>query len=209
MHERTLDLKTSVGQSVSISYLENPSCEKIAVIFPGANYSCDRPLLYYSADILVRAGYNVAMVGLLLGQRKDWRELSASEQLTIAQHSALEIFDELLRRLSIQEIRLVGKSLGSHGISHIAKERPQAPISALALLTPISESSLAIAQAHASPSLIVIGDEDPRYERLSSSLPPETLIIPGADHSLERDTMPQTLDALRLYLDHFSHWLSP
>lgn len=209
MQERTLDVTTISDQNVSIGYLETPGCEKIALIYPGANYSCDRPLLYYSADILVRAGYNVAMVNHLLGRRNDWRELSATEQLSLAENTAVEIFDEIVGNWPAREIVLVGKSLGSHGVSHIAKERPKAPISALALLTPISEISLETAEALEASSLVVIGDKDSRYERLRHILSPETLVIAGADHSLERESIPQTLDALQIYLDHFSRWLSP
>lgn len=34
--------------------------KKIAVLFPGIGYTCDKPLLYYSAKLAAEKGYEVA-----------------------------------------------------------------------------------------------------------------------------------------------------
>ncbi|MCR4702098.1 MAG: hypothetical protein K5665_00355 [Saccharofermentans sp.] len=44
---------------VSFQALKDNSGKKLAVIFPGAGYNKDRPLLYYSREILEKEGYEI------------------------------------------------------------------------------------------------------------------------------------------------------
>lgn len=48
--------------------------KKIAVLFPGRNYSCDKPLLYYASKIFTARGYEVVRLeynGKLVGDKED------------------------------------------------------------------------------------------------------------------------------------------
>lgn len=36
--------------------------KKIAVLFPGIGYTCDKPLLYYAAQIAAEQGYEIVKV---------------------------------------------------------------------------------------------------------------------------------------------------
>ena len=58
-----------------------PSGEKIAVLFPGVGYTCERPLLYYGGKLLEEAEYRVVRLfyhGFPTGIRGDKEKMKES-----------------------------------------------------------------------------------------------------------------------------------
>ena len=97
-------------------YKENedePLMKKIACLFPGIGYTCDKPLLYYSWKLLKGLGWEVVPVPYT-GFPADVK--GHPEKMRQAAQTALEQAEEILRDIEwsdYAEILLIGKSIGT------------------------------------------------------------------------------------------------
>ena len=86
---------------------------KIACLFPGIGYTCDKPLLYYSWKLLKGLGWEVVPVpytGFPSGVKGNAEKMQQAAQM------ALEQAEEMLRNIewsSYSDILLIGKSVGT------------------------------------------------------------------------------------------------
>ena len=87
--------------------------KKIACLFPGIGYTCDKPLLYYSWKLLSSLGWEVVPVrysGFPSGVKDH------PEKMQQCAYMAIEQAEELLREIdwnAYSEIFFVGKSVGT------------------------------------------------------------------------------------------------
>lgn len=87
--------------------------KKIACLFPGIGYTCDKPLLYYSWKLLSGLGWEIVPVkysGFPSGVKGN------AEKMRLCAQMALEQAEELLRGINwneYAEILLIGKSVGT------------------------------------------------------------------------------------------------
>ena len=87
--------------------------KKIACLFPGIGYTCDKPLLYYSQKLLKGLGWEVVPVpysGFPDKVRGD------AERMQLCVRMALEQAEELLGKINWSEygdILFIGKSVGT------------------------------------------------------------------------------------------------
>ena len=111
---------------------------KLAVLFPGIGYHCDKPLLYYSAKLARAAGYAVLPVpygGFPEKVRGDADKLRACMEMAWSQAEALlGAVDWAGRR----DILFIGKSIGTVVAARYARERGIEVRSVL--LTPLGET---------------------------------------------------------------------
>ena len=87
--------------------------EKIACLFPGIGYTCDKPLLYYSGKLLKGMGWDVVPVPYSGFPDK---VKGAPEKMKRCAETALEQAEEILRGVEWNrygEILFVGKSVGT------------------------------------------------------------------------------------------------
>ena len=163
---------------------------RLAVLFPGIGYHCDKPLLYYSAKLARAAGYEVLPVpyaGFPEKVRGDAEKLRASVEIAWAQA------EELLAPVewgTWRDILFIGKSIGTIVAARYACERGLAARSVL--LTPLEET-FRFARGSA---VAFHGTADPWAETGAIVAACRARGIPlylteGANHSLE------TGDALR------------
>ena len=86
---------------------------KLACLFPGIGYTCDKPLLYYSWKLLAGLGWEVVPVpytGFPSGVKGN------AEKMQQAAHLALEQAEEILKDIKwsgYSDILLIGKSVGT------------------------------------------------------------------------------------------------
>ncbi len=86
---------------------------KIACLFPGIGYTCDKPLLYYSWKLLKGLGWEVVPVaysGFPSGVKGSAEKMQQSAQM------ALEQAEEILKDIdwsNYSDILMVGKSVGT------------------------------------------------------------------------------------------------
>ena len=111
---------------------------RLAVLFPGIGYHCDKPLLYYSAKLARAAGYEVLPVpyaGFPEKVRGDADRMRASLDIARTQAEAmLAPVDWSGRR----DILFIGKSIGTIVASMYAREKDLEVRSVL--LTPLAET---------------------------------------------------------------------
>ena len=87
--------------------------KKIACLFPGIGYTCDKPLLYYSGKMLKGLGWEIVPVqytGFPSGVKGN------PDKMQQCAHMALEQAEELLQETDwsrYDEILLIGKSVGT------------------------------------------------------------------------------------------------
>ena len=164
--------------------------KKLAVLFPGIGYHCDKPLLYYSAKLARAAGYQVLFVpygGFPEKVRGDGDKLRACFEIAWAQ--AVELLADVEWTI-YSDILFIGKSIGTIVASRYAMEKNLKVRSVL--LTPLVETfPFATGRAVA-----FHGTADPWAETGAIAAACEEKNIPlylteGANHSLE------TGDALR------------
>lgn len=163
---------------------------RLAALFPGIGYHCDKPLLYYSARLARAAGYEalpVSYAGFPEKVRGDGDKLRACLEIAWAQAEALLAH---VAWADYGDVLFIGKSIGTIVAARYAAEKGLAARSVL--LTPLVET-FSFAQGEA---VAFHGTADPWAETSAVVAACEAKGIPlylteGANHSLE------TGDALR------------
>ena len=181
--------------------------KKIACLFPGIGYTCDKPLLYYSWKLLKGLGWEVVPVpytGFPSGVK------GSSEKMQQAAHMALEQAEEILQEIEWHEyddILIVGKSVGTVVGAAYAR-RHRLPCRQI-LFTPVE----AAFEFTGRKAIAFHGTADPWAETKAIEDRCRRLGIPlheteGANHSLETGnvdadikTLRKTMKILREYVE--------
>ena len=97
--------------------------EKIAVLFPGIGYTCDKPLLYYAGKFAAENGYDLVRVpykGFPAKVRGDRKKMEKS--FAIALEQSREMLGEI-RWQDYKEILFISKSIGTVVAAAYAAEK--------------------------------------------------------------------------------------
>lgn len=179
---------------------------RLAVLFPGIGYHCDKPLMYYSAKLAKAAGYEVLPVpyaGFPEKARGDADKLRAS--LEIARTQAGDMLAPV-RWADYGDLLFIGKSIGTLVASEFAMER--ALNVRCVLLTPL-EATFPFVRGRA---VAFHGTADPwaRTDAIVAACREKGVALwltEGANHSLEtgdvaRDvrTLSETLDRIDAFI---------
>lgn len=158
--------------------------KKVACLFPGIGYTCDKPLLYYSWKLLSSLGWEVVPVrysGFPSGVK------GHPEKMQQCVHMAIEQAEELLREINwnaYSEILFVGKSVGTVVCAEYAKRHSLE--CRQILFTPV-ESTFQFTDRNC---IAFHGTADPWAENEAIWMKCRQMKIPlyetaGANHSLE------------------------
>ena len=153
--------------------------KKLAVIFPGAGYGLDCPLLYYADFLFESKGYErVHMKYLDILSRKDVlleEKIKMLREYTWNQAKDIDFAE-------YQEVIFISKSIG--GIeTGVLSDKLGISVKHI-FLTPVEDSATYLKE----DSVVVIGTEDKGYvlyKNLCEKQGIKSLYIEGADHSLE------------------------
>ena len=157
---------------------------KLCVLFPGIGYTCDKPLLYYSARLAGAAGYEV--IPLRYSGFPEGAKGSGEKMRAAAAHALMQSEEQLegLCREKYERILFIGKSIGTAAcLEYRAKHRLNARC---ILLTP-----LALTFEQPSPDCTAFhGTSDPWADTAEISGLCEKYGVPlysfrDANHSLE------------------------
>ena len=170
--------------------------KKIACLFPGIGYTCDKPLLYYSWKLLKGLDWEIVPVlysGFPSGVKGN------AEKMQQCAHMALEQAEDLLQEIDwseYTEILLIGKSIGTVVCAAYAK-RHRLDCRQI-LFTPV-EAAFEFAGRR---SIAFHGTADPWADTKAIEKGCRRLGIPlyeteGANHSLETGNILKDLDTLR------------
>ena len=163
---------------------------KIACLFAGIGYTCDKPLLYYSGKLLKGLGWEVVPVS--------WSGLDRDKPDQVRQ-TALEQAEKALEGISwseYDEILLIGKSLGTVVCTEYAKRH--GCHCRQILFTPV-EDTFRFADRH---SIVFHGTADPWMKTKTVRERCRQLDIPlyeveAANHSLETGDVEKDIKELR------------
>ncbi len=181
---------------------------KIACLFPGVGYTCDKPLLYYSWKLLKGMNWEVVPVpytGFPSGVKGN------PEKMRQAAQTALEQAEEILKDIDWKDygdILLIGKSVGT--VAATAYARRYRLDCRQVLFTPV-EATFEFAGSRA---IVFHGTADPWAESKVIGDCCRRMNIPlyeteGANHSLETgdvdfdiETMRNTMRIVRAYAEN-------
>lgn len=176
----------------------------LAVLFPGLRYTCDMPLLYYPTKLFLQRGFDVLQVHTDYTQ-PDFQASSRRDQgiwLTADAKAALQAGGE---QEHYARLVLVGKSIGTLVLAHLVAGESLAGAATIWLTPLLHQPQLVEAAVRCKgPALFVAGSGDPTFDeaalvRIQEKARSETMVIEGANHSLEVSDDP--LEALDILAD--------
>lgn len=178
---------------------------KLAIIFPGIGYHCDKPLLYYSQKIAKQYGYSINEVhysGFSKNINKNEQTMKEAFQLAYTQVL------EQLKDINFQDyesILFIEKSIGT-AVGYLYAQEKNLNVHHI-YLTPVELSSKMITL----PGIVFHGTNDPwanteivKHECKEKNLP--LTLIEGGNHSLETNDIQidiQNLEKIMKQIDHY------
>ena len=176
--------------------MKNPEAKKIVCLFPGIGYTCDKPLLYYSAKLFRSLGREVVSVaygGFPSGAKGD------PEKMRICAGLALDQAEEILRGIDwngCRDILFIGKSVGTVACAAYAQRHGIA--CRQVLFTPVEETFRYVR----GDAVAFHGTADPWADTKAVEECCGRLGIPlyeteGANHSLETGDVEKDIKELR------------
>lgn len=190
-------------------FRQEDKAHHLAILLPGLEYTCQMPLLYYPACLLLILGADILQVEYAYNLRPDFQALPNSEQLKWSFTDATAACSAALAQRPYEQVTLIGKSIGTLAMGHLlTTEAKLAPAQAV-WLTPLLRNDNLRSQIKlcGQRSLFIIGTADPHYSpnhlaELQKATKGEVVVIEGADHSLEiKGKVSQSLKAMEQVID--------
>lgn len=200
-----LDITGHGGEAIPNSYLQHEEeSSHLAIIFPGLGYNASMPLLYYTARLLLHRGADVLLVEYDYNT-PEMAALPREELLTRLFANSAAAFDVARgARSGYQRITLVGKSLGTIGMAHLLTDERAAHVNDWIWMTPMlgNERFCTALAGRPHRGLVIAGSGDRHYDpeglaRIAESTGGASIIIEGADHSMEIEDVAGSIDIIR------------
>jgi hypothetical protein len=215
-HISYLELFGVQGQLVKNTFIQQKeSSAKLALIYPGLRYSCDRPLLYYTTELLLNRSFDVMQLWTNYST-SEFKELSQTEQTIQLIEDGKVLLQSALHARTYTQLVMTGKSLGTLTMAFILREELNLPSMNTIWLTPLFHLP-PVAQAVldlSSPAFVAGSKSDPTFDsetvsKLQSLPLTTTHIIEQADHSLEIPGDPlRSLQVLTQLVDALAGFLT-
>ena len=189
-----MEIRDAQGESLPVR-LHQAGSNKVMVVFPGAGYNPDKPLLYYLRKLALALDYDCLEVWRSYNG-PDFQALSPAEAVARVTRDAGAVAEAVSE--SYQERVWAGKSMGTVALSAIMANAHFQNDRSLWLTPVIAYPEVFQALAATSKALIVAGSADPYLdlEALSRLTGVESLIFEAADHSLEVSAPHRSLQIL-------------
>jgi hypothetical protein len=185
-------LPSEWGREITVKHIRNNN-SLVAVFFPGQNYSCELPLLYYTGKSALDAGYDLLML--------EYGYQSARTSFEEAKIDTL--IQECFRAINLvidnyKKAVFVSKSLGTYIAGRTAELFEGRSVEHL-FLTPI-KSSIPLIEKYG--GLVICGTNDPVFKEKDMdqiATFPNTVVrrMQDANHALEVDDLNQSLEILK------------
>src|SRR5579884_1063750 len=109
---QTLDIRGYRDEPVPHTFWrQDEQARHVAILLPGVGYTCDMPLLYYPARLLLALGADVLRVEYVYGRRPDFAALSDAAQGRWLFADVAAACRAVQGGHSYEQVTLVGKSL--------------------------------------------------------------------------------------------------
>jgi hypothetical protein len=207
---RSLNITGYDNKPINNTLRSTGSSDRIAIVFPGIGYTCWMPLLYYTANFLLKKGYDVLLVEYDYKNDR-FKSSSAKEKVDWLNFDAEASHKAAMAEGKYRHVLLLGKSLGTFALVHL--NNTVKGVGESVWLTPLIGKSGAVGiemydkiKGVCKNGLFIIGTADPGYDKAKierlEALGAKFLCIEHADHSLEIENDPrQSLKALELVVN--------
>lgn len=178
-----MEIRDAQGEPVPVR-LHQAGGKKVMVVFPGAGYNPDKPLLYYLRKLALVLGYDCLEVWRSY-HGPEFQTLSPAEAAARVTGDAQAVAEAVSE--TYRERVWAGKSIGTVALGAIMADARFQNDRSLWLTPVVSHPAVFQALATGPKALIVAGSADPYLDlEVLARLPKlESLIFEGADHSLE------------------------
>ncbi|MGV2939246.1 alpha/beta family hydrolase [Mesobacillus sp. LC4] len=163
--------------------------DNLVIVLPGAGYSTQAPLLYYTTGLFYNKGFDVLHINYSFS-REEISLLNERDLATDVQH----VIDTAIHDKKYSNLYLVAKSIGTK-VLRCLLDHPMFNDAKLVWLTPLLQNddvfNAMVTSDH--KGLCIFGEKDShcfiveRYEKLKNNQNLTLKVIEGGDHSLELD----------------------
>jgi hypothetical protein len=210
----SLEITGDGGKTVSNQFIQQESTSnKLAVLYPGMRYTCDRPLLYFTTELLLSKGYDVLQLWSNYNSPQ-FKDLSKSEKTIQIIADGQALLESGRQSGTYTQHLLCGKSLGTITMAFILQAVPELDelrtvwFTPLIHLPPVAEAIL----SQTSPAFIAGSLTDDTFssgpiDQIMSRPVTSVYTSDKADHSLEipGDTL-QSLSILNQVITRLSEF---
>jgi hypothetical protein len=170
---------------------QKENSRRLALIYPGMGYSCDRPLLYFTTELFLSRGFDVLQLWSNY-ETPEFDQLSQSEKTIRLIADGKSLLISARQAGTYRELLLCGKSLGTLTMAFMLNEDQQLRQAATIWFTPLIHLP-PVAQAiqeTKGPAFIAGSQADETFsagpvEQLKVNPKAALFITDNADHSLE------------------------
>jgi hypothetical protein len=189
---KTLEIVGDQGDLIPNQLFQQQSPNKmLAILYPGMRYTCDKPLLYYTTELLLARGYDVLQLWSDY-QDDSFEQLSQAEKSIRLISDGQALFNAGQQAGNFEETILCGKSLGTLIMAFILSQNQDLPnlktiwLTPLLNFPPVSEIILNNqAPIFIAGSLADLTFNSGPYDQFESKTNITSYFIEEADHSLE------------------------
>lgn len=184
----------------------------LAIVFPGAGYTVQAPLLHYVTGIFLNKSFDVLHVNYQYNH-KVYNNFSSEEISKAIKYDVQTIIDTILHSTSYENFYLIGKSLRTIAMSSELQRDTFKEAKAI-WLTPLLQKDKVFHAMLSSKhrGLCFIGDNDryyieERYNEIKNNDNITSTLIPNVNHSLEfdNDTL-GSIDVLKNIMDEIERF---
>ncbi|KIL34414.1 hypothetical protein SD71_20590 [Cohnella kolymensis] len=203
MQVNKIILPSAWGRDITHKHVTN-SNTSVAVFFPGQNYSCELPLLYYTSRSAFATGYDLLM--LEYGYQSARTTLDQSQVDNVIQ----ECYNSIQQIINkYDNVVFVSKSLGTYIAGKTAELFSDRSIRHV-FLTPL-QSSIPLIEKFG--GLVVCGTKDQLFaekeiQQVAGFPNTQLLKVEDADHGLEVEDLHHSLDILKSIVEASNRFLS-
>ncbi len=203
---RQFSFKVKSGE-ISASLITPPTTNaRMAVVLPGAAYSCKQPLLYYSTQMLLKNQFKVLTINKLYAEDPQWLALTKTgDALRAVEEDSIHLFQQITETF-LEIDTVLARSLGTYALACALEKGVVAPRHIIWQCPSLNHKWNALKDCKAR-SLGIIGTHDERYATAQPYLPKDRLIIDDADHALEFSDPVKTIDILKQVIRTTEEWL--
>jgi hypothetical protein len=186
--------------------------DHLAIVFPGAGYTCDKPLLYYATSLFLDLGISILLVEQNYSKNADWLAASSDERNAWCESDSDAVFSLVRSWDRFRRYTLLGKSFGTNAVLHLLQSCSELAKAQAIWLTPSIALNWTKAKVATQRSLWIVGSSDPHYQRDKehfNRVRGQTLVIEGADHSMEVEgSVERSIDIQKQIIEATRVWLA-
>lgn len=185
----------------------------LALVLPGLRYSCDAPLLYYPTKLLLQRRADVLQLQTDY-TNAEFQNSSRREQASWLAEDGRAALQTGQKQRDYPLLILIGKSIGTLVMAHLITSDIATQATTI-WLTPLLHQPRVVEAALRcqGPAMFIAGSGDPTFDsqalaRIQSITHARTLVIDGANHSLETsDDAFQSLNHLTALIQNIADFL--